>query len=76
MKVTIVLALTLMTVTASYAETPSIADKLRVAQIPQSSIQCGGFAPVPPLGCRVGACVCDRDAYGRMTNCHWTFVCN
>jgi hypothetical protein len=75
MKTIIALAL-IMTATASLAHTSSVADKLRVAQIPQSSVQCGGFAPVPPLGCRVGGCVCDRDVYGRMTNCHWTFVCN
>ena len=30
-----------------------------------------GIAPLPPLGCRVGSCVCDQ--YGR--NCQWTFVC-
>lgn len=37
----------------------------------QSSINCG-FAPFPPFGCRVGACVCD--SYGQ--NCRWTFICN
>jgi hypothetical protein len=30
-----------------------------------------GFAPFPPLGCVVGACVCDQ--YGQ--NCQWTFIC-
>ena len=31
-----------------------------------------GLPPLPPLGCRVGACVCDQN--GR--NCQWTFICN
>lgn len=30
-----------------------------------------GIAPLPPLGCSVGACICDQN--GR--NCQWTFVC-
>jgi hypothetical protein len=30
-----------------------------------------GIAPIPPIGCRVGACVCNQ--YGQ--NCQWTFVC-
>ncbi len=30
-----------------------------------------GFAPFPPIGCVVGACVCDQN--GR--NCQWTFIC-
>src|SRR3989442_690422 len=38
--------------------------------VAQSSLACG-LAPLPPLGCTVGACVCDQ--YGQ--NCHWTFVC-
>jgi hypothetical protein len=36
-----------------------------------ANLQCG-IPPIPPLGCRVGACMCDQ--YGR--NCQWTFVCN
>lgn len=35
------------------------------------NISCG-LPPLPPLGCQVGACVCDQ--YGE--NCHWTFICN
>lgn len=35
-----------------------------------ANIQCG-LPPLPPLGCRLGPCVCD--AYG---NCHWQFYCN
>jgi hypothetical protein len=31
-----------------------------------------GIPPIPPVGCKVGACVCDRN--GR--NCQWTFICN
>jgi hypothetical protein len=30
-----------------------------------------GFKPFPPLGCQVGACVCDQNG----NNCQWTFVC-
>lgn len=37
----------------------------------QSSMACG-IPPIPPLGCKVGACQCDQ--YGQ--NCAWTFVCN
>jgi hypothetical protein len=40
----------------------------------QVSMQCG-VAPIPPVGCRVGSCVCDRSPYGGTSNCHWTFVC-
>ena len=31
-----------------------------------------GLAPLPPLGCTVGACVCDKNG----ENCQWTFICN
>ena len=37
----------------------------------QSSMKCG-FAPFPPMGCKVGDCVCDQNG----SNCQWTFVCN
>jgi hypothetical protein len=30
-----------------------------------------GIAPLPPLGCRIGACICDQNG----NNCQWTFVC-
>jgi len=40
-------------------------------RVAQSSIACG-IAPIPPVGCRVGACVCDQNRQ----NCQWTFVCN
>jgi hypothetical protein len=30
-----------------------------------------GFAPFPPFGCKVGACVCDQNGQ----NCQWTFIC-
>lgn len=40
-------------------------------QLAQSSIRCG-IAPIPPVGCRVGQCVCDNSGQ----NCKWTFVCN
>lgn len=37
----------------------------------QVSLKCG-LKPLPPLGCEVGACVCDS----RGQNCKWTFICN
>lgn len=37
----------------------------------QMSMNCG-IAPIPPIGCRVGQCVCN----GSGSNCRWTFVCN
>ena len=36
----------------------------------QSNLACG-IPPIPPIGCKVGPCVCDQ--YGR--NCKWTFIC-
>lgn len=36
-----------------------------------ASLNCG-LRPLPPLGCRVGSCVCN--SMGQ--NCSWTFVCN
>lgn len=37
----------------------------------KTNLSCG-IPPIPPIGCRVGACVCDQ--YGN--NCQWTFICN
>jgi len=37
----------------------------------KANLSCG-IPPIPPIGCTVGACICDQ--YGR--NCRWTFVCN
>lgn len=31
-----------------------------------------GIPPIPPVGCKVGACVCDQNRQ----NCQWTFICN
>lgn len=31
-----------------------------------------GLPPLPPLGCKVGPCVCDKNG----NNCQWTFVCS
>ena len=55
---------------ASTPQGPSGSVPQRV-QLAQSSIRCG-IAPIPPIGCRIGACVCDQ--YG--SNCQWTFICN
>ena len=44
--------------------------QLDPGKIEQTSMSCG-IAPIPPIGCRVGACVCDQ--YGH--SCQWTFVC-
>lgn len=30
-----------------------------------------GIAPLQPLGCWIGACICDQNG----NNCQWTFVC-
>jgi hypothetical protein len=38
--------------------------------IKTQNINCG-LPPLPPLGCRVGPCVCDQT--GR--RCQWTFIC-
>lgn len=37
---------------------------------PVQNLSCG-LPPLPPLGCKVGPCVCDQ--YGQ--NCQWTFIC-
>lgn len=31
-----------------------------------------GLPPLPPLGCKVGPCVCDKNGQ----NCQYTFVCS
>ncbi len=31
-----------------------------------------GLPPLPPLGCKVGPCVCDKDG----KNCQYTFICS
>ena len=38
--------------------------------IKAQNINCG-IPPIPPIGCRVGPCVCDQTG----TRCQWTFVC-
>jgi hypothetical protein len=53
-------------VTGEYQQTEKADGSFDVA-----SINCG-IAPIPPIGCRVGSCLCDQN--GR--NCRWTFVCN
>ena len=45
------------------------------AQPMQSSMQCG-MAPLPPIGCRVGQCVCEQSGWGTAEKCRWTFICN
>jgi hypothetical protein len=30
-----------------------------------------GIPPIPPIGCKVGACQCDQNG----NNCRWTFNC-
>lgn len=40
--------------------------------IPSTKINLAcGIPPIPPIGCQVGACVCDENR----NNCQWTFVC-
>lgn len=36
----------------------------------RANLSCG-IPPIPPIGCKVGACVCDQ--YGQ--NCQWQFIC-
>lgn len=36
----------------------------------QFSMKCG-VAPIPPLGCKIGDCVCDSNG----NNCHWQVIC-
>jgi hypothetical protein len=38
---------------------------------PAMAQQCGGMAPLPPLGCKNPHCVCDTSGH-----CHWEFDCN
>lgn len=38
--------------------------------IKAQNINCG-LPPLPPIGCRVGPCVCDQTG----TRCQWTFIC-
>lgn len=45
-------------------------DSSQFKEIKVASLKCG-LRPIPPLGCQVGACVCDRSGY----NCQWTFIC-
>lgn len=44
---------------------------LQAGTVAPSNISCG-IPPIPPIGCRVGDCVCDQSG----NNCRWTFVCN
>lgn len=60
--------LTALLVSSAYPADTVATMKQRLAQ---SSIACG-IAPIPPVGCRVGACVCNQNR----TNCQWSFVCN
>lgn len=36
----------------------------------KANLSCG-LAPLPPLGCVIGGCVCDQNG----NNCHWQFNC-
>jgi hypothetical protein len=31
-----------------------------------------GLKPLPPMGCQIGACVCDEDG----DNCSWQTICD
>ena len=39
--------------------------------IKAQNINCG-FKPFPPIGCKVGPCVCDQTGM----RCQWTFICD
>ena len=49
----------------NYAEEIKLTDLVQLA-----NIRCG-VKPVPPVGCKIGACVCDQSG-----NCSWTFICS
>ena len=51
------------------AQTPTEA-VLELVGGPVNNMKCG-IPPIPPIGCRVGACVCDQNG----NNCQWTFAC-
>ena len=36
-----------------------------------ANLSCG-LPPLPPLGCKVGPCLCDANG----KNCAWTFICH
>jgi hypothetical protein len=42
----------------------------QASMIERVNLACG-IPPIPPIGCRVGQCVCDQS--GRF--CQWQFVC-
>lgn len=48
------------------------ADELPMSKLPKLAynLNCG-LKPLPPIGCQVGACVCDASG----TSCQWTFIC-
>jgi ABC-type antimicrobial peptide transport system ATPase subunit len=49
---------------------PTFADDL-ASVTPDANIACG-IPPIPPIGCRVGPCVCDA----ARRNCHYEFICH
>ena len=40
------------------------------ASMASANFSCG-IPPIPPIGCKTGPCVCDKNGQ----NCDWTFVC-
>ena len=41
------------------------------ASMASANLSCG-IPPIPPIGCKTGPCVCDRNGQ----NCDWTFFCS
>jgi hypothetical protein len=42
-----------------------------VGYLQKVNLSCG-LPPLPPVGCKLGSCVCDANG----NNCRWTFVCD
>ncbi len=50
---------------------PLVSNDFDARYVRKVNLSCG-IPPLPPLGCKVGDCVCDQSGQ----NCQWTFVCN
>jgi hypothetical protein len=55
---------------ADMTSAPQNAERTDFRNMMQLANSACGFAPFPPLGCRLGNCVCDQ-----YRNCQWTFIC-
>ena len=51
--------------------TISVAAVLLAGSPAWANLSCG-LPPLPPIGCKVGPCMCDSNGQ----NCQWTFTCS